>query len=192
MATTVGGIILAGGKSRRMGQNKALTPIAGKTMLQWVYDAIAPLCQHIIISSNTPLPPLPSSQNAADIFKETGPAGGIHSGLVHSPFHTNILVSCDTPFVNTGLFRYMLQQAQHYDVAIARHKGITEPLIGIYTKTVAAHFEKALKSGSNAPPRIIRNGIIRYTEIDITPDLPFFTEKLFTNINTPRQLQQLG
>ena len=68
------GIILAGGENKRMGKNKALVEWRGKSLINWVLDAIQPLCSYIIISSNDTVPVMPGVKIVPDRFRKTGPA----------------------------------------------------------------------------------------------------------------------
>jgi molybdopterin-guanine dinucleotide biosynthesis protein A len=182
------GIILAGGKNTRMGQYKALVEWRGKSLINWVLDAISPLCSEIIVSSNDKVPVNPEVLIVPDRFTDIGPAAGIESGLYHSKTNLNIIVSCDTPMVNTDFFRYMIDNHGDFEISIPIHDGINEPMIGIYNKSVQAKFEEAILRGQARPPSIIRS--CRFQEILVSNDLNFYNDNLFLNLNSPDDLKE--
>ena len=182
------GIVLAGGENRRMGRNKALVEWRGKRLIDWVFDAIGPLCTQIILSSNEPLPVRHGIITVADRYKNIGPAAGIESGLFHSTTHQNIVVSCDTPMLNAEFFEYLLSKHQDKEISIPIHDGINEPMIGIYSKAVQPVFEAAIKAGNTKPPAIIRSCL--YQEVPVNKELNFYHPDMFLNLNSPEDLKK--
>lgn len=182
------GIILAGGENKRMGRNKALVEWRGKSLLNWVFDAVTPLCTEIIVSSNEVIPVGSGVKIVPDRFKKIGPAAGIESGLFSSTTELNLVVSCDTPMISTGFFIYMLSKHQDKEISIPIHDGVNEPMIGVYNKSVQGVFEMAIKSGKNKPPAIIKS--CRYQEVPIDESLNFYHRDLFLNLNSPEDLKK--
>lgn len=99
------GIILAGGKSSRMGKDKGLCDFKGKALVSYAIETLRPLCGNLMISANYfpekyaefDLPVI------ADEVKNIGPMGGILSCLKQSHTQHNLVLSCDTPFVTTDV-----------------------------------------------------------------------------------------
>jgi molybdenum cofactor guanylyltransferase len=182
----VTGIILAGGESRRMGSLKPLVPYRGKPLIHWIYDALAPLCNEMIIIANAG----DYSDLAAfvypDNFPGNGPAAGIEAGLSHCSTGQALISSCDTPNLSTGFFRYLLENHSDFDISIAFHDGINEPLAGVYNRSVHPFFREAIISGDPHPPRIIRQ--CRWQEVKVYPGLNFYQPDLFLNLNSPSDL----
>ena len=115
----VDGVILAGGQSRRMGQDKALLPLAGRPLLRRVVDVLAPLCDRLILVANDP------ERYAAfglytvpDAFAGAGSLGGLYSGLSASAAGAVIAVACDMPFLNAALLGYLLEQSEGVDAVV--------------------------------------------------------------------------
>lgn len=181
------GIILAGGKNQRMGQNKALVLWRGKRMIDWVFQAINPLCADVIISSNEILEPPGKVLFVKDRYINIGPVAGIESGLHHSNSETNIIVSCDSPLVSTEFFTYLLDQHADFEISIPIHNGVNEPMIGIYERSVLPVFQAAIKRGLNKPPAIIKS--CKYQEVEISDKLNFYRSNLFLNLNNPEDLK---
>src|SRR3989338_7407536 len=104
MISGVTGIILAGGRSTRMGEDKSFLEVSGKTLLENAVDSLSPICKKLLIITNTPLPcHRYGIETHADIIKERGPLGGIYTGLIFSGERYNFVVACDMPFIDRNL-----------------------------------------------------------------------------------------
>jgi len=182
------GIILAGGESRRMGTLKPLVPYKGKPLINWIYDSLSPLCTEIIVIANTGDFSHLKVSVYPDNYPGNGPAAGIEAGLSHCHTGLAFIVSCDTPNLTAGFFEYLLENHNGFDVSIAAHDGINEPLIGVYSTAVHALFRDAILSGDPHPPRIIRQ--CKWQEIVTGPELNFGGADLFLNLNTPSDLKK--
>ena len=102
MQNKVTGIILSGGASRRMGQDKGLTLYRNKELIQYSIELLTPLCSQIIISSNDPTNYSKfGKQIVPDIIKGVGPIGGIFSSLKFTSTSGNLILSCDMPELST-------------------------------------------------------------------------------------------
>jgi molybdopterin-guanine dinucleotide biosynthesis protein A len=185
-APGITGIILAGGESRRMGTFKPMVQYRGKPLINWVFDALQPLCSEMIIVANsgdfTGLP----ARLYPDNFPGQGPAAGIESGLSHCRTPLALISSCDTPNLPAGLFSFLLRSHGGYDISLVAHDGINEPLIGCFSQSVHAVFLNALLSGNSHPPRIIRQ--CKWHEVEVKPGSDFYKPDLFLNLNTPPDL----
>ena len=181
------GIILAGGKSSRMGRDKGVLPIKGKTMVQHVTRALSPLVDDIIIIANN------NNYNDlgypvySDMVESRGPLSGIYTGLHHSATNKNIVVSCDVPGISAELLKYLLNNSTGYDVTIPVHNDKTEPLIGVYTKNCTGVIKHCLEMDELRVNELVN--FLNHNKVDINKDLPFYNERLFVNINTPNELK---
>ena len=104
----VTGIILAGGKSSRMGTDKGLLKLNGKSMVEYVIDALTEMCSRVLIVSNNIEYRRYGIDVVKDIYEDKGPLGGLYSGLMNSNSQVNICVSCDIPNVNADVFKFLL------------------------------------------------------------------------------------
>ena len=181
------GIILAGGQNLRMGNNKAFVIWKGKRLINWVYEAIRPLCSKIIISANEGDFSFLDASIVPDRYEKIGPAAGIEAGLYSSQTELNIIVSCDTPMLSSDFFRHMIMHHKNFDISIPIHDGINEPLIGIYMRSVLNKFQDAISKGQYKPPPIIKS--CSYQEISIYKELFFYKPDLFLNLNRPEDLK---
>lgn len=184
------GIILAGGKSSRMGKNKALMLLNGKRIIEYVYEMFDSFCDEIIISTNSPeeynfLP----ARKQKDFYSNIGPIAGLHAGLKTSGNEINFICSCDTPFLTKELFLYLHRNSANKDIVTPSHNGITEPIIGLFKKKTYLNFEKAIEKKLYSPPKVEKttNRLI----LEISKHKTIFNDKLFTNINTVKDFLML-
>ena len=109
------GIILAGGRSQRMGTDKGLLLLDGKSFVSHIYKALQPLFgENCIIVSSNPDYDFLGCTRVEDIIPNKGPLGGIYTGLKYSKTKMNIVVSVDAPLVTTELLQWMLASIQNY------------------------------------------------------------------------------
>ena len=142
-------IILAGGKSLRLGRSKLLETLGDKSLIQWVIDRLATLSTEIIISTARgeaiPCSSAVDIKTVADIYPGKGPLAGIYSGLMASSSSRAIVVGCDTPFLSTGLLEYMTQTCSTFDVVVPQIKKKVEPLFAVYSKNCLAPIQGLLE-----------------------------------------------
>ena len=144
-------IILAGGKSSRLGINKdkAQLRLAGKPLIDWVISkltSITNLTEDNIIIVGPPDKYTSYKQVVPDLFPHRGPLVGIYSGLKASPTFYNLIVGCDMPFLQKELLWYMWENIESEDIIIPRYgKDYIEPLLAIYSKSCLEIMEKNLK-----------------------------------------------
>ncbi len=142
-------VILAGGKSSRMGSNKAFLKLKGKTFIELQIALLREIFDNIFISANTPseyeylnLPII------KDIYPGKGPLGGIYTSLMNSnSFHT-FMLACDMPFVGTELIKQLKDLTKEYDVVIPKNKRGLEPLHAFYSKSCIGPIKRKLDENS--------------------------------------------
>ncbi|MBW1972962.1 MAG: molybdenum cofactor guanylyltransferase, partial [Deltaproteobacteria bacterium] len=139
------GVILAGGKSKRIGINKAFIEIAGKPLISIIIDLFSKIFKEIIISSNQP--ELYTNFNlpvVTDLIPNSGSIGGIYTGLTRSSFDYTFFSACDMPFLNEKLIRFMLSKRNGFDVIIPKTEKGFEPTHAIYSKNCIKPIKKRL------------------------------------------------
>jgi len=184
--------IMAGGKSSRMGTDKAFVRLNDKPLIEHVIGQVAGLGQHeTILITNRPdayahlgLPMF------GDLVQDKGALGGIHAALTHSAQPYVLVVACDTPFVKPELFRYMLTLLEGpFDVVVPRVKDYPQGLHAIYGKGCLSAIEERI-----AGDRLHVIGFypkVRTRYLDETEYAPYDpTGVSFFNINTPQDLEQ--
>ncbi len=181
----IGGIILAGGKSSRMGADKGLIEFQGKLLVEYAIDLLKPLCAEIIISTNQSGYGQFGLKTVADVYQDCGPLGGLQASLSETKFDWNIVVSCDTPFLQPELFTELLLMKEEFDAVIPKHVDGIEPLAGIYRKSLAEMLEQKLQAGDFKMQKMlyeINTGF--YDATGLIRKYP----RLFHNLNRPEEL----
>jgi len=181
MYQNITGIILAGGKSSRMGTNKALLKINGITIIEHIFKVISSLTQNIIISSNSDEYNFLRCQILHDEIENIGPAGGIYTCLKNSKTVKNIILSCDTPFINADLIKYIIESSEDYDSTIPICNDFVEPLAGIYSKNIINIIENEIGKNNFSIFKIIKKS--NYKLLEINEKLNFYNKNMFLNIN---------
>ncbi|MBA3066224.1 molybdenum cofactor guanylyltransferase [bacterium] len=184
--------ILAGGKNSRMnGVDKAFINMNGVPIIRRAINALKELFDEIIIVTNTPEKFKEYGNECvivADIIKDKGPIGGIHSALNHTSKDKVFIAACDMPFLNAGFIKKILSAASDgdYDCIIPKTgKGI-EPLSGVYSKSILEKTEELLDGDDFSVRRLLENCKCGYVEADKEE------MECFININTPEDLQKLS
>jgi molybdopterin-guanine dinucleotide biosynthesis protein A len=187
----VSGIVLAGGKSSRMGTDKASLMYHGKTLIQNALDILSPFCNEILISCNGHEHDALGYDIVADEIPDIGTIGGIYSCLKQAHHNICVTIPCDTPFVNKGLFRFLLDNCDGHKAVFPRSpQGFIEPLMAVYTKAVLPYIEDTIVIGDYKVQNLVSrlDGEI----IDIHPNMSFYTSDLFRNVNTPDDYFSIG
>jgi len=182
--------ILAGGKSTRMGTDKAFVKYDGHTLLARVLDLAHSITPRVFIVGNrekfAPFAPV-----VEDIFRDCGPLGGIHAALKTSSMELNLMLAVDTPFISSAFLQYLITQAQgapEATVVVPRSGGRRQPLCAIYRREFADVAETALHAGQNRIDRlfdVVRTRVLEQEELATAG----FSPTLFRNLNTPEELE---
>ncbi|MBU0492776.1 MAG: molybdenum cofactor guanylyltransferase [Chloroflexi bacterium] len=201
------GLILAGGHSHRLGQDKALVRLdeTGPTLIERVAAVVQPLCDEVLVVGGDParyaflgLPLVP------DVYAGAGALGGIYAGLCAARHEYALAVACDMPFLNAALLRYMADQPRDYDVLVPRWATEAGGKGQLYTpkNELAAQTLHAIYGRACQPPMraLIEAGerriIAFFPQVrvrTIEPDqVARFdpTGRSFFNVNTPAQWHQ--
>jgi molybdopterin-guanine dinucleotide biosynthesis protein A len=140
-------IILAGGKSTRMGEDKSLLPLGDSTMIEYIVDSVAPYFQKVLISSNSI-----SKYKHLDVelvqddVKNCGPLMGIYSALKRSDLEVNFIIACDSPRIEISVLTELFKKIKNHDAVIPIQNGRSEPLFALYKRSVIDQFEISLKN----------------------------------------------
>ncbi len=141
-------LVLAGGRSRRLGTDKASLDWGGRTLLAATVEKMAAISDDVIIVGNVgQAHTYPGTRLVRDVYPGKGSLGGIYSGLLVARDFHSFVVACDMPFLNPGLLSYMAGLASGYDVVIPRLGGHVEPLHAIYSKNCLGPMLGLLQKG---------------------------------------------
>ncbi|MEO0564310.1 MAG: molybdenum cofactor guanylyltransferase, partial [Chloroflexota bacterium] len=144
--------ILAGGASRRMGQNKAFILLEGKPLIQHVIDAVIPLQCPVVIIANDKASYTPFGLPVyADLKPGCGSLGGIYTALKVCTTPHVLCLACDMPFVDSSLLRFLIGQSpDEVDAVVPRVDGRPQPLHAVFHQRVAPTIAQQLNQGSFA------------------------------------------
>lgn len=181
------GIILVGGKSTRMGSDKGLVRLEGKTFVERVAEAIRPLVTEIILVGDQAVYAALGYRMVEDTYKDMGPLAGLYSGLKACTTNTCLVLSCDVPLVQTALLSQLLDgRFSSYDAVIAQSGNQLMPLVGRYHKRCLKKCEELLQQGEKRMMRLLEN--LHYHAIGFDENQSLALE----NINTKAQLKKLN
>ncbi|MCC7213144.1 MAG: molybdenum cofactor guanylyltransferase [Candidatus Brocadia sp.] len=183
-------IILAGGKSRRMGFNKAFLPYDKKTFIEHQIVRLKTIFDEIIISANDAdiyahlnLPVV------SDIMPEKGPLGGICAGLIRASSHHAFVIACDMPFVYENVILHLKEQIDDYDVVVPQTSRGLEPLHAFYSRNCIQPIRRCLDEGKLRIIDFFAEVKVRIVHEQELKGLGGTTPSL-TNLNTPEEYQK--
>jgi molybdopterin-guanine dinucleotide biosynthesis protein A len=187
-------IILAGGRSTRLGRDKASEPLLGRPLLQWVVDRVQPLIAEIVIvrAAGQQLPPLEATMDPAvveDLFPGRGPLGGLFTGLQTMRAGSALAVACDMPLLQTPLLAQLLRLALQHEAVVPVQHGLPQPLCAAYSKACLPPARQQLVTGELKLASFLDKVATHYVASDVWSKLD--PEGLsFLNINTDEDLDR--
>lgn len=178
--------IMAGGKSTRMGKDKAGVLLNGKTLLDRALERWMGFGKALQLSvgpeERRGLAP-EGVESVVDIYPERGPLGGLHAGLRACGTELLLLVAVDSPFVTEELAEALVRISEHSpgDAYVYSLDGRPEPLFGLYRKSCLPAAESLLETGENKMGLLLRR-------VDTVYLLGAGKQRFFLNLNTPEEL----
>ena len=184
------GVVLAGGKSKRMGYDKAFLEVGEAAMIKQVASELKKVCNEVLIAGGTEeygellgLPVIP------DRIPGRGPLSGIHAALGAAKNSKCLVTACDMPFVTAALARSMITQADGYDVAVPTHGIHLQPLFAVYDKNCIGPIEQSLLNNVRKVIDfypLVRVNYVNEKYLRAIADIDF----AFFNVNTPDDLKK--
>jgi molybdenum cofactor guanylyltransferase len=186
----VAGFVLAGGKSSRMGSDKAFLQLGDETLLSRAIKLAGAVAQEVRIVGDA-RKFASFGEVVEDIYRDRGPLGGIHAALSSSAREWNLMLAVDLPFVQPELLRYLLQRARESNatVTVPRAGGGLQPLCAVYRRKFAETAEQSLREGKNKIDLLfgkVKTHVIEQDELVRAG----FSAEIFRNLNTPEELEQ--
>lgn len=180
------GVILAGGKSSRMGTDKGFLNLKGKPFIKYSIEAVAPLVSEIVIVSNNPGYDVFKIKRVGDLIKDAGPLAGIYTALKQTKTNFILILSCDIPLIKTEILEQLIKAwDDESDVVQLVSKGKSMPLIALYHKRCENIFYKLLQNDERKISVALTHCKVR--NLLLNADKEIFT----SNINTPEELKIL-
>jgi molybdopterin-guanine dinucleotide biosynthesis protein A len=183
------GIILAGGKSQRMGEDKAFLDSGGVPLFERVYRIFREIFSEIIIVANDVLPfERYEAILRRDIILGKGALGGLYTGLYHSSNYHAFCSACDMPFLNPRVIKYMEKERDEYDVIVPKtHDGL-HPLHAIYSKKCLNPMSQSLDRNDLKIVNFFQQVRVRYIEeMEIREFDPHMRSVI--NVNTEEEME---
>lgn len=185
----VAAFILAGGKSTRMGTDKAFVRLNGRTLLARVLEVIRSVTTDVhIVGDATKFGAF--APVVKDIFPDCGPLGGIHAALRASKAELNLILAVDVPFVSFALLQFLLAYARNSgaSVTVPRINQRWQPLCAVYRREFAVAAETALRAGryridalfDQVQPQVVEGEAL---------EAAGFSSNIFRNLNTKEDLE---
>lgn len=181
------GIVLAGGKSSRMGRNKAFLEWQGHPLIERSLQVLRPIFSEIIISTNNPELYEPYEvKTVQDIYVDQGPLGGLHACLGEAQNDYSFFVACDMPFLDPEVIRFLAELTGKESVIVPDVAGGLHPLHAFYHKNCLPIIEKKLKAKRLKLIEIYQECNVRYVREEEFRGFPE-VRQTFSNINTPQE-----
>ena len=180
------GIVLAGGKSTRMGTDKGFLLLKNKPFIHYSIDALKPLVSEILIVSDNPDYDTFGFKRVNDITKDAGPVSGIYSGLETSSTQYNLILSCDIPLITSEILKKLIECIDDTsDIIQIECKGKTMPLIALYKRQCMKVFNKLLQEDERRLRVVVSQCNVKNMPINIKEHY------VTTNVNTKDEFKHL-
>jgi molybdopterin-guanine dinucleotide biosynthesis protein A len=182
--------LLAGGKSTRMGTDKAFVRLDGRTLLARALDLARSITSEVhIVGDASKFSPYAAV--IEDVFRDCGPLGGIHAALRVSSSELNLILAVDVPFVSPDLLQYLVTRARNStaDVTVPRACGGWQPLCAVYRRKFADAAERALRAGHCKIDALFATVRVQAIEEEELAGCGF-SPAMFRNLNTKEELEE--
>lgn len=182
----ISGIILAGGRSTRMGADKAALAMSGIPLLERAAGLLTPFADDIVVVTRDRTKITHPIRVIPDEIPDRGPVAGLLSGL-HAVRHARaIVIPVDLPLLTPGFLKYLIESSYGWDLTIPRWRDGMEPLVGVYAVGCGAALAASLSRGEDSLQSFILTTdlSVRFLE---EPEIRQFGDpsRLFLNVNTP-------
>lgn len=188
----VSGVVLAGGKSKRMGMDKRHLSVHGKPLLDRVTSVLLELFPEVllVLAEEDISKQDDRIRIVTDLVPGCAAVGGLYTGLYHSRHPHVFVVACDMPFINPAVIELFLQKVDATDIVLAQLVTGLQPLHGLYSK----HCQPFLKAMIDARDLRLQNiadqqglAVHRISEAEIKPLDPQLLS--FLNLNSPADIE---
>lgn len=181
----IAAFVLAGGKSRRMGKDKAFLELGGRTLLSRALELARSVAETVaIVGDGNKFFPL--GRVLDDVYPGQGPLAGIHAALAGSDAALNLMLALDIPFIEKDFLRYLLSEASRGSAVVTVPKigARWQPLCAVYRREFATPAEEALRRGKNKIDPLFAKVETRVIGEEEMARIDF-PESMFRNLNTP-------
>jgi molybdopterin-guanine dinucleotide biosynthesis protein A len=182
--------VLAGGKSSRMGSDKAFLRLGDETLLAGALKAARSVAAEVLIVGDAKKL-AGFGRVVEDVYCHCGPLGGIHAALSTSTTELNLMLAVDLPFVGPRFLQYLLLRARESGalVTVPRADSGLQPLCAVYRRGFAKVAEQSLLEGKNKIDSLftrVKTCVIEADELARAG----FSGEMFRNLNTPEEFEK--
>lgn len=174
-------VILAGGLSSRMGQDKGLVMLNNRTMIEPIIAVAKEITHEIFISTNNQAYQKFGYPIIEDVYFQYGPLGGILSAFKNINANKILVLSCDIPFINTVVLDRLIQNHVS-EISVSKYEEKIHPLIGIYSKSCMHKIQEQLEQNDFKVQNLFSKCTVDYVNMN---DL---NAVFFRNINSTNDL----
>lgn len=188
---TTYGVILAGGKSSRMGENKSFLKVDGTPSVERVINTMSKVTdKRILITNDFAAYEHLGLQQYSDRYQDKGPLAGLETAFYHTDGEWYVIAACDMPFVHEDIFTYLLSfRSEDVDAIIPNVDGRDHPLSGIYKRSALPAIQKQI-AANNLRVRSFFSDINVVTVDDFSMFDEQIVTKHFFNMNNPEQYKE--
>ena len=188
---SIKGFILAGGQSRRMGTDKSLLLLNGKSFVEHIAAELVAVTSDVTVIGNK-TNSSSTLQYLPDVYPNWGALGGVHTALASGSADWCLIVACDFPFVTAALFARLASLREDFEaVAPIQSDAIPQPLCALYQAgRCLEQAEQLIKCGERKPVALLQSVRTRWVPFSELQDLPG-AERFFDNINTPEDYDRI-
>lgn len=186
-ATGWTGVVLAGGKSLRMGRDKAMIEIDGRTLLDRALDMLDPHVHELLVIADPGKYGSVGPFVVADEWPGKGPLGGIATAMRYASNDRLLVIAVDLPGLTTAFFqRVMSQLGTATEAVVPRHEGLIEPLAAAYHRNAQPVFRRCVEMDILKMSDALSQ--VRTSYVEMIPGSDEWPKDLFRNLNTPNDL----
>jgi molybdenum cofactor guanylyltransferase len=184
----ISGIVLAGGKSSRMGTDKALLIFDNQTLLQRMVNLMDAFCQKIYVSGQNSDYLIGEVELIPDKISDCGPIAGLFSSLSASKTDWNLVISVDVPIVNQELLTHIISNADSCDCVVPKHDDRIEPSIAMYHRSCLPMIQEMINTGDFKLQNLVSKLNTKYLNCD---ELLLKYPRMFLNVNRMEDFRAL-
>lgn len=191
MQSDITGIILAGGRSKRMGTKKIFVRLNGKPLIDHVLQTLSEVTPNVILSIGNDPVRYKNLPAVKDIYPGRGPIGGIYTALLHTKTDLNLVLSCDMPFIPAGLLEFLIEEAREHQPDVTMpvdEHGYWQPLCAIYRKSILPRMKDAVIQNKLKLKTLLAE--VNLKLIPMNEGCKYYLPNAFQNMNTPEMIQE--
>ncbi|SES79322.1 molybdenum cofactor guanylyltransferase [Oceanobacillus limi] len=183
-------VVLSGGNSSRMGTNKSLLKLNGKTVIESIIKQLERCSDEIVVSANNNKDyDFLSVPIINDRFNNKGPLAGMEAALYYIKADYYVIAACDMPFVDSKVYRYLINNIGSHDAIIPVYQGRIHPVSGVFKRDVLPHIQHLLNRDQLSIRKLFNHINVKFME-EFTTIPSSQLENHFFNMNKPADYEK--